>query len=361
MDGQTVIETIGVGAFVALRATDGTMLWHSQPLQGLAPSAEGALAPPPIAVDGVIYAAVGYDSIAAWDERDGRSLWVSHFAPDLETAQPTNPMYGAGLPVPVAAGSAVYASTGLSVYALRAADGTVLWHLPDAPVNTSYSAPVVAEETVYVADSDGTVVALTADTGAIRWRSPGDANTGAEARPTVVVQGQTMFVASSGDHVRALNIATGAQRWRYLPPPGGPLAPLMVAGSRVYLVSLAYGVYALDAATGQELWGVQLHNGIFDAADSPPDLSRPAVDQGVVVVVAANGGAAWRIADGHELWVAHIPGWEDAAFVDSTAVAAGMVVTAQGGTQATCYNPGKLPHVQGLRDTDGAMLWQVSI
>ena len=42
VDGQTVIETMGVGLYMALRATDGKMLWHSQLLRGLATSSYGA-------------------------------------------------------------------------------------------------------------------------------------------------------------------------------------------------------------------------------------------------------------------------------------------------------------------------------
>lgn len=361
VDGQTVIETMGVGLFMAMRATDGRMLWHSRPLT---PSPYGALAPQPVVVDGVIYAAVGYGTIAAWDEGAGHTLWVSHFAPGAETAQPTNPTYSAGVPLPVVAGSTVYASAGRSVYALRVSDGSMLWHLPDASVDTSYSAPVVAANTVYVADSHGTVFALDPETGAIRWRSPGSSSTVIDTQPKVVVQGQTVFVASQGSLVRALNAATGAQLWRYQTHDGdafigGPLAPLVVEGDRVYLASLAFGLYVLDAATGRELWRATLDNRIFNSAGSLPDLSTPAVDQGMVALVAVNGIEAWRISDGQELWVAHIPDEEDPALAESAAVAAGMVYVAQGGTQS-CGGNGKLPRVLALRDTDGTKRWQVS-
>ncbi len=367
VDGQAVIETMGVGMLVALRATDGAMLWYSRPLTGLTPSGACAVrASPPVAMDGVIYAAVGWDSIAAWDERDGRSLWISHFAPDAETAPQANSTCSAGLPLPVAAGSTVYANTGRSVYAVRVSDGSVLWHLPDAPVGTSYSAPVAAAQAVYVADSQGTVFALASDTGTIRWRSHAESSIGTDTRPTVVVQRQTVFVASEGGLVRALDTATGAQRWRYqmhngVTVIGGQASALVVAGSRVYLASLAFGLYILDAATGGELWSAPLDNSLFNSADSPPDLSTPAVDQGLVVLVAANGGGAWRVADGHELWATHIPGAEDAAPVDSAAVAAGMVYMAQGGTQRFCNENGKLPRVLALGATDGMKRWQVSI
>ncbi|HET8906709.1 MAG TPA: PQQ-binding-like beta-propeller repeat protein, partial [Ktedonobacterales bacterium] len=158
------------------------------------------------------------------------------------------------------------------------------------------------------------------------------------------------------------------QLWRYPTHDGdafisGPLAPLVVEGGRVYLASLDFGLYVLDAATGRELWRAPLDNGIFNSAGTQPDLSTPAVDQGtgIVVLVAPNRVEAWRVADGQKLWVAHIPNNEDSALVDSAAVAAGMVYLAQEGTQATCDFNGIPPHVLALRDTDGTKRWQGSI
>lgn len=368
VDGQTVIETMGAALFMALRTSDGRMLWHSQPLTGIVHSAYG-LPFPPVVADGVIYAATGYGTIAAWDERDGRSLWIAHVAPEVEIAPPTNPTLFAELPLPVVAGSTVYVSAGSAVYALRASDGSVRWrwHLPDAPV-ASYSVPVVAANTVCVADSFGAVFALDAETGTIRWHAPPGSSMLMNSMPTVVLQGQTIYVASRGNFVKALNAATRAQLWRYPTHDGdafisGPLAPLVVEGGRVYLASLDFGLYVLDAATGRELWRAPLDNGIFNSAGTPPDLSTPAVDQGtgIVLLVAPNRVEAWRVADGQNLWVAHIPNNEDSALVDSAAIAAGMVYLAQEGTQATCDFNGIPPYVLALRVTDGTKRWRTSI
>lgn len=367
VDSQKVIETMGVGLFAALRATDGKMLWHSQPLTELGTSAYGTLSHPPVIANGVIYDAVGYSTIAAWNEDDGHTLWVSQIVPDAEAAPTiTNPGYRDGLPRLVVAGSTIYVNAGRSVYALRALDGSVLWRLPDAPVGTSYSTPVVASNTVYVADSNGVAIALDAKTGAIRWRSFGRTVDQTPAVPSVVVLGQTVYVASQGGLVRALDAATGAQLWRYVTHNGdevfgGPLAPLVVAGGRVYLASLAWGLYVLDAATGRELWRATLDNSIFNMAPSLPNLSIPAVDQGAVVLAAANGAEAWNASNGQQLWVAHIPNKDDSALVQSAAVAAGIVYLGQGGTQATCGFSGIPPHVLALRETDGAKRWRVSI
>lgn len=388
VDGQTVIETMGVGLFAALRATDGKMLWHSQPLAGLAPPTYGPLSQPPVVADGVIYTAVGYGAIAAWSEGDGHTLWVSQIVPDAEAAPSvTNPVYR-GLPRLVVAGSTVYTSVGRSVFALRTLDGSALWHLSDAPVGTSYSAPLVAANTVYVADSYGVMTAIDANTGAIRWRTPGNSPIGYLSSPSrVVVNGRTVYVTSHGSLVQALNVATGTPLWRFVTHTadgyfGGPLAPLVVAGGRVYLASLDWGLFVLDAATGRELWRATLDNSIFNTAGgtqatvqsiavpagtvylaqpSQPDLSTPAVDQGAVVMATANGAETWDALNGQQLWVRIVPNKEDSALVQSIAVAGGAVYLAQGGTQATCGFSGLPARALALRETDGAKRWQVSI
>lgn len=366
VDGQTVIETMGIGLIEALRTTDGKMLWHSQPLWGPLPSANGPLSHPPVVADGVIYAAVGYGAIAAWSEGDGHTLWVSYFAPDAEaTPSVTNPGYSHRPPPPVVAGSAIYFSVGRSVYALRTLDGSALWRLPDAPVGTSYSAPVVAANTVYVADSNGLALAIDAKTGAIRWRSQGRTPVILPSPSSVVVSGRTVYVASQGSLARALDATTGAQLWRYETPIGSALAPLAVAGGRVYLASLSWGVYVLDAATGRELWRAvadsSIYNNVYNVALPQPDLSIPEVDQGAEVLAAANGAEAWDASNGQQLWVKLVPNKEDSALVQSAAVAGGAVYLAQGGTQATCGFSGIPARALALRETDGAKLWQVSI
>lgn len=370
VDDQVVIETMGVGLFMALLASDGKILWHSPPLTGLAASAYGALSHPPVVADGAIYSAVAYGAIAAWDERDGHTLWVSQFAPAAETAQAANPLYSAGMPLPVATRSAIYASAGRSVYALRVSDGSVLWRLPNAPEGTAYSAPVVAANTVFMADADGTVYAIDPETGAIRWRSAGRSNVREDLRSHVVVRGQTVYVASQGSLVRALNIKTGVQLWRYQTHNedeivGGPIGPLAVEGGRVYLGSLSFGLYVLDAATGRELWRAPLDQDIFNAtvsmpSHSNPDLSTPMIDQGTVVIVAANGLRAWRADGGQALWLMRIPDEQDPALADSAAVAAGIVYVAQGGASGSCGEISKPPRVLALRETDGSKLWQIS-
>jgi len=54
-----------------------------------------------------------------------------------------------------------------AMYALRAQDGSMLWH--HAMGQAVYNAPVLNGVTVYVGTADGSVYALRADSGAVEW------------------------------------------------------------------------------------------------------------------------------------------------------------------------------------------------
>jgi outer membrane protein assembly factor BamB len=357
VDGQTVIVSTGVGEIAAWQAADGKALWHSRPLLGLSAPSPATPDPLPAVANTVVYAAVGYGTIAAWSERDGQSLWVSHFAPATEQTYPYN---AAPLPLPVAAGNTIYASAGRSVYALRASDGSLLWQLPAAPLGISYATPVLAENTVYVVDSNGTVIALDAATGFLRWRVAEVA--GAVARPplSVVVQDQMVYASSGGDTVRALSAPTGTLLWRFVtgeavPAFVGRLSPPVVVGSQVYVSSIT-GLYVVDAATGRLLWHAALDPTIAVGSTPMDDAPIPAIDQGAVFVVTEHGAEGWRVSDGGELWSTRT-----ANQGDQSAFAAGTVYLTQFGLTAPCGGSPALPRVLALRGTDGKQLWQAAI
>lgn len=359
VDGQSVIVSAGIGVVTAWRASDGASLWRSRPISDLSAPSPDTPDPLPVVADGVVYAAAGYGTLAAWDERDGHTLWVSHVAPDAEAEQ-TYTGNNSPLPRPVVAGITVYASAGRSIYALRAADGSVLWQLPTAPVGITYATPIVAANTVYVPDSNGTVLALDAETGAVRWRAQG--NTSVVARPplSVVVQGQIVFASSGGDTVRALSATTGAVLWRYVtgeahPEYVGRLSPPVLSGSQVYVSSIT-GLYVVDAATGRQLWRAALDPSISGGAAPMDDAPIPVADQESVFIVTGHGVEVWRATDGRELWYTHRsePGGQ-------SAVAAGTAYLTQWGLTAPCGGDPTLPRVFALRGADGTRAWQASI
>jgi outer membrane protein assembly factor BamB len=189
--------------------------------------------------------------------------------------------------IPAVAGGTVYLSSDQSddvgtVYALGAATGRLHWSYTPRSwfsdvLGTGWetfvlSGPAVAGGTVYIS-GDGTVFALDAATGRLRWRyrTAGIVGSGpAVAGGTVYVGGvgyrTTMYGSDGG--VYALDAATGRLRWRYTTGDTVTSGPA-VAGGTVYVSDVVGQVYALDAATGSLRWT----RTIADAVESSPAVA----------------------------------------------------------------------------------------
>jgi len=103
--------------------------------------------------------------------------------------------------------------------------------------------PAVAGGTVYAGSDDGTVYALDAATGGLRW-----AYTAGDSVSDPAVAGGAVYVGSHYGKVYALDAATGHLRWVYttgIMPDSGPAA----ARGTVYLGSEDNKVYALNAGS----------------------------------------------------------------------------------------------------------------
>lgn len=100
------------------------------------------------------------------------------------------------------------------------------------------------------AGSNGTVLALNAETGAEVWRAqagaPLTAGVGSDGRFTSVVTRDNEVVTFEGSQVR----------WRQRVPARVVTAPL-VAGERVFVLSVDRTVHAFDALDGRRLWTFQ--------------------------------------------------------------------------------------------------------
>lgn len=131
---------------------------------------------------------------------------------------------------------------------------------------------------------------------------------------TPIVTGGLMFVTEAPDGVVALDARTGAVVWRFSRPIDPSKLPLCcgafnrgvaVLDNRIYVATLDSYLVALDAATGNKLWEVQ----VADAQEGYSMTSAPlALDGHIVVGVAgAEYGirgfvAAFSPADGKRLW-----------------------------------------------------------
>lgn len=163
--------------------------------------------------------------------------------------------------------------------------------------------PVVKDGVVYAMDAEGTVTAVDAAKGHVRWSvetAPKDREDPAIGGG-IGVDGATVYATTGFGEVLALDAANGKIKWRRL-----LLSPLRaaptIAGGKVYAVSIDNQLSALNAATGEIEWQ---HRGIAEAA-TLMGAANPAVTGDSVVVAygsgeiynlrAENGRVSWNYA-----------------------------------------------------------------
>ncbi len=163
------------------------------------------------------------------------------------------------------------------------------------------AAPVIANNRLYIVDTDGEVHALAADTGAELWRV---ATVKDKEYPKarfgggVSVEGERVFASNGLGDVVALNAADGKELWRKRP--GGPLrgAPTLANGN-LYVVTQDNQLFAMTQETGDVSWtasGSLETQGVFGVA-------APASAQGTVVAGFSSGELnAYRYENGRALW-----------------------------------------------------------
>ncbi|KAB1194127.1 PQQ-binding-like beta-propeller repeat protein [Haloferax sp. MBLA0076] len=171
--------------------------------------------------------------------------------------------------------------------------------------------PTVADGVVYAGSQDGTLYAVAAGTGRLRWRVPSDPGFGT----VPVVSGQTVTLAGY-DEVAAYDVATGDERWSFTPP--GEYASLTDShgddGDTVFVGAsqrptpetdpdnVYDRVYALDRVSGNRRWQVSIAKSDDPDAWAVPDAV--VVDSGrvfvsteqseLVVLDASDGSVRWR-------------------------------------------------------------------
>jgi outer membrane protein assembly factor BamB len=144
-----------------------------------------------------------------------------------------------------------------------------------------FDSAVIVNGVAYIGNTDGLLIAIDTKTGKERWRAkPGASLVGAAA-----VAGGTVY-AQSSDGLFAVDAETGVKLWDFTVYPGYDSTPVVVDGA-VYMSTRNAGspavvdgvvyvggdadstFYAVDAATGAELWQTKATtNGLYalDAA-----------------------------------------------------------------------------------------------
>jgi outer membrane protein assembly factor BamB len=192
-------------------------------------------------IDGNLYALDARSGAVIWRLPTGGRIWSS----------------------PAVAGGAVYAgSLDGKLYKANAADGTLRWAFATDGAaldsgafgydrRTIQSSPSVGGGIAYVGSRDGTLYAVDAERGTLRWRFDNSvfwSNTSPARANGLVYAGN-----SDGLFVQGVDARSGKEAWKYTTALQVFASP-SVAGDAVYTGDWAGYMYAVDAKTGALLW-----------------------------------------------------------------------------------------------------------
>ncbi len=222
------------------------------------------------------------------------------------------------------------------LYAVRAADGSLLWRF-----NTSAEVgrkAVLGGETLFVANGADQLFAIDRRTGKQLWQVHRTPALGMEiagyAGPAL--DRGLVFMAYSDGHVIAYDPRDGSERWtpvdlsadaeqtagdapRYLDVDTTPVPDDLPNGRVVYVASYAGGVFALDAQTGARVWMNEKATGVTDLTvwrepahapnPSGPDRGGPMVPERKMLLGSSAVSGLWALdpASGRMLWRLPVP------------------------------------------------------
>jgi len=191
----------------------------------------------------------------------------------------------------------------------------------------------------------------------LQWKRPlGNGYSGISIADNTLV---TAFTEGERDYVVALDPATGTERWRYDLAPkhaghdgthDGPISTPAIADGRVFALSPAGQVAAIDLESGRALWTVHLVNDLgsekpfYDFGSSPLVVGKTMILQ---IGGEAGSVAGFDVASGEIRWRA----------VEDQIVTQSPILTELGGRpQILVLGVSK---VAGLDPADGTVLWEL--
>ena len=203
-------------------------------------------------VDGIIYAA-NLENIEALDAESGALYWS--FPGDTEE-DGLGPFYTPPTYVEDYGANGLLIAAGFSdqtVYALSLGERPEdspreLWRFSDA--NGQYVGDgVVADGKYIIGNGDGSVYALSLETGDKIWEFA----TGDRVWATPVVSDDEVYIASLDHHLYAVDLETGDERWN-IEFEGALSATPVLAGNRLWIGDFTSTLREIDLSTGEVAW-----------------------------------------------------------------------------------------------------------
>ncbi|HRI71399.1 MAG TPA: PQQ-binding-like beta-propeller repeat protein [Polyangium sp.] len=281
--GQPVLDVEGRRVFVGssdngmycLRAQDGTTLWRFETL--------GPVQSEPLydAVEEALYFGSNDGALYKISAVDGKLHW--RFSTNAEI-----------LRRPVMRDGVVYVvNANDTLVAVYAKDGALKWHQHRTPAFgmevSGYAGPSLGRDKVYMAFSDGVVMAYDIEDGSEQWPI---VDLAAEAEAN-----------SPGDRARYLDVDTT------------PVVARISSGDVVFVGSYAGGVFALDAENGTRAWLNEKAIGVTELMlweqpeHAPHEGPLPTVAKQRILFASSGLTGLWALDpnDGRTLWRRNLP------------------------------------------------------
>lgn len=220
------------GLLSAVDAVSGALDWSVQ-LPG-----QYAFSAPPIAVGGIVYVggAGSGGTLYAVDEQSGSLLWTEEVANGDDSS-------------PAFDGTNVFVTYPCQYYAFDAITGATAWHDSNGCDGGGGDTPVVADGHVFIRDWTSPALIVNSSTGATQGPL--------SATQAPAVAGGTAYELSGATLTAVTDDGLGTTSWSFAGDGSLVTAPLVTDGV-VWVGSSSGNLYALDPATGHQLWSTNV-------------------------------------------------------------------------------------------------------
>ncbi len=237
-DADLVIVGATNGDVIALRASDGALVWRVNVV--------GEILSAPAVTSRIVIVRAVDGKLHGLSPVDGHELWqVQQQVPSLSlrgTSQPD-----------IVGEVAICGFDNGKVVAANLSDGSSVWETQISTphgsneieqLNDVDATPRIEGSDVYVAQFQGRVAMLALDTGQIWWAHD------LSSDRSVAIDGDNLYVSTSDGQVVALHQATGAEEWRQKALMYRQLSAPVVSGDAIVVADYKGYVHWLDKRTG---------------------------------------------------------------------------------------------------------------
>lgn len=173
-------------------------------------------------------------------------------------------------------------------------NGILQWSFKGT-TDRAVASPALVGDTIYLT-ADNSLYAIDTNTQQSRWVF----ETGNWVWAAPVVVEDTVFVASMDHNLYAVNTADGSERWRFTDATGALPASPVYTGGVLYFGSLDGHMYAVEAGEGTLVWEEPVQGAVW---------ATPRVEGEAVYFGTLQGQiCALDIADGTQIWQQTVPG-----------------------------------------------------